>query len=157
MIDTGDTLSLAATTLHENGAEAIFILVSHCTILHSDSASLKKLSKVPIARLVVTNTLPQTHLMEEVNDEAHANGTVTDGEVVESPVTQHHNGINGSWSAANGVNGFNGKPKAPGVGEKLTVLDISPLLAESIRRTHNGESISLLFGDWAERAGMAGY
>jgi len=32
---------------------------------------------------------------------------------------------------------------------KLTVIDIAPLMAESIRRTHNGESISLLFGDWA--------
>jgi len=32
---------------------------------------------------------------------------------------------------------------------KLTVIDIAPLLAESIRRSHNGESISLLFGDWA--------
>jgi len=95
--------------------------------------------------------------MEEVNDEAQANGTVTDGEVVESPVTPHPNGLNGSWCAVNGVNSTKGIPKAPGVGERLTVLDISPLLAESIRRTHNGESISLLFGDWAERAGMAGY
>ncbi|KIK59134.1 hypothetical protein GYMLUDRAFT_262213 [Collybiopsis luxurians FD-317 M1] len=33
---------------------------------------------------------------------------------------------------------------------KLTVIDISPTIAESIRRTHNGESISLLFGEWAE-------
>jgi ribose-phosphate pyrophosphokinase len=31
---------------------------------------------------------------------------------------------------------------------KLVTLDISPTIAESIRRTHNGESISLLFGDW---------
>ena len=35
---------------------------------------------------------------------------------------------------------------------KLTILDVSPMLAESIRRTHNGESISLLFGEWAEKA-----
>ncbi|KIM21139.1 hypothetical protein M408DRAFT_333648 [Serendipita vermifera MAFF 305830] len=153
MIDTGDTLALATATLHENGAAAIFVLVSHCT-MQSGSASLKKLSNLPIARLVVTNTLPQTHLMEEVNEEARANGTVTDGDVVESPISLHGNGING----VNGlVNGVNGKKKAPGVGQKLTVLDISPLLAESIRRTHNGESISLLFGDWAERTGMAGY
>ncbi|KAK0502630.1 phosphoribosyltransferase-like protein [Armillaria luteobubalina] len=33
---------------------------------------------------------------------------------------------------------------------KLVTVDISPILAESIRRTHNGESISLLFGEWAE-------
>jgi len=31
--------------------------------------------------------------------------------------------------------------------DKLHVIDISPMLAEAIRRTHNGESISVLFGD----------
>jgi len=39
---------------------------------------------------------------------------------------------------------------------KLYTIDVSPTIAESIRRTHNGESISLLFGDWAEGAGVAG-
>jgi len=33
---------------------------------------------------------------------------------------------------------------------KLVTIDVGPTIAESIRRTHNGESISLLFGDWAE-------
>ena len=33
---------------------------------------------------------------------------------------------------------------------KLVIMDISPTIAESIRRTHNGESISLLFGEWAD-------
>jgi phosphoribosylpyrophosphate synthetase len=176
MIDTGDTLSLATTTLHENGAEAIFVLVSHCT-MQSNLPSLQKLARLPIARLVVTNTLPQTHLMQGVNEETKK---VTDGVTVESPTTlngygQHHYGVNG----VNGINGVNGTtsissassttsdgyPLANGTSQKpvksmggnFTVLDISPLLAESIRRTHNGESISLLFGDWAERTGMAGY
>lgn len=36
---------------------------------------------------------------------------------------------------------------------KLATLDVSPIIAESIRRTHNGESISLLFGDLAEGIG----
>jgi hypothetical protein len=31
------------------------------------------------------------------------------------------------------------------LGAKIIVLDISPLLAEAVRRTHNGESISALF------------
>ncbi|KIM87359.1 hypothetical protein PILCRDRAFT_273175 [Piloderma croceum F 1598] len=38
---------------------------------------------------------------------------------------------------------------------KLVTVDISPTIAESIRRTHNGESISLLFGDWAEGRGAS--
>ena len=37
---------------------------------------------------------------------------------------------------------------------KLVAISIAPIIAESIRRTHNGESISLLFGEWAERAAM---
>lgn len=37
---------------------------------------------------------------------------------------------------------------------KLVTLDVSPTIAESIRRTHNGESISLLFGDMAEEIGF---
>lgn len=37
---------------------------------------------------------------------------------------------------------------------KLIALDISSTIAESIRRTHNGESISLLFGEWAEGRGL---
>jgi len=38
--------------------------------------------------------------------------------------------------------------------KKLVTIDISPTIAESIRRTHNGESISLLFGEWAETNGV---
>ncbi|KAG8838955.1 hypothetical protein FRC18_001774 [Serendipita sp. 400] len=168
MIDTGDTLYLATTTLHENGAEAIFVLVSHCT-MQANFPSLKKLSSLPIARLVVTNTLPQTHLLDGVNEEQGE--TITDGDATDHPVTVNgtghdaeegtkHRGVNGrstlSRRASMMSNGI-GSGGTSSMAGKLTVLDISPLLAESIRRTHNGESISLLFGDWAERAGMAGY
>jgi ribose-phosphate pyrophosphokinase len=38
--------------------------------------------------------------------------------------------------------------------KKLVTIDISATIAESIRRTHNGESISLLFGEWAETTGV---
>jgi ribose-phosphate pyrophosphokinase len=37
---------------------------------------------------------------------------------------------------------------------KLLTIDISPTIAESIRRTHNGESISLLFGEWSEQGSV---
>ncbi|KAI9570768.1 phosphoribosyltransferase-like protein [Boletus coccyginus] len=37
---------------------------------------------------------------------------------------------------------------------KIITIDISSTIAESIRRTHNGESISLLFGDWADGRGL---
>ncbi|KAF9034967.1 phosphoribosyl pyrophosphokinase [Hymenopellis radicata] len=38
---------------------------------------------------------------------------------------------------------------------KLVTIDVSATIAESIRRTHNGESISLLFGEWAETGTIA--
>ncbi|QRV86823.1 ribose-phosphate pyrophosphokinase [Ceratobasidium sp. AG-Ba] len=95
MIDTGRTVCLAARLLKENGAKAIYVIVSHGLFAE---ANLKQLAALPIERLVVTNTIPQT-----------ANAALCEG--------------------------------------KLQVLDVSPVLAESIRRTHNGESISLLFED----------
>jgi len=97
MIDTGRTVSLAARLLKDNGAKAIYVIVSHGLFAE---ANLKQLATLPIERLVVTNTIPQT-----------ANAALCEG--------------------------------------KLQVLDVSPVIAESIRRTHNGESISLLFEDLA--------
>jgi ribose-phosphate pyrophosphokinase len=101
MIDTGKTLSLAVKTLHEKGAKSIFALVSHGLLAE---ANMTMIEELPLAKLVVTNTIPQK---------------------------QHQNLCN-----------------------KLVTIDVSPTIAESIRRTHNGESISLLFGEWAETTGV---
>lgn len=57
-----------------------------------------KLIDLPIEKLIVTNSVPQSH------KEASASG-------------------------------------------KLGILDISPILAESVRRSHNGESFNILFGE----------
>lgn len=152
MIDTGETASLAVTSLYENGATAIYVLVSHA-LLQAQSPALRKLAQLPIARLVVTNTLPQNHLLETVQGLAEERSvTPTQPEPTVNGNTPHVNGTtqNGSGLYLNGLDQFGG------VAAKLTVLDVSPLLAESIRRTHNGESISILFGDWAERTGMVG-
>jgi len=37
---------------------------------------------------------------------------------------------------------------------KIITIDVSSTISESIRRTHNGESISLLFGEWADDRGL---
>ncbi|PPQ70065.1 hypothetical protein CVT24_003809 [Panaeolus cyanescens] len=100
MIDTGRTLTLAAKTLHERGAKSVHALISH-GLLSETNMSL--IDELPIERLVVTNTIPQTQHQE--------------------------------------------------LCKKLVTIDVSPTIAESIRRTHNGESISLLFGEWAESSG----
>ncbi|KIP07489.1 hypothetical protein PHLGIDRAFT_19162 [Phlebiopsis gigantea 11061_1 CR5-6] len=96
MIDSGNTLSLAAKSLQDNGAKKIYAIVSHGLL---SELNMSKIEELPIEQLVVTNTIPQKH---------------------------HQEGCS-----------------------KLVTIDVSPTIAESIRRTHNGESISLLFGDWA--------
>jgi len=95
MIDTGRTLSLAVRTLHENGAKAIYALISHGLL---SEVKMSMLESLPFERLVVTNSISQS------------------------------------------------RHDCP----KLVQIDTSPTIAESIRRTHNGESISQLFGDWPE-------
>ena len=119
MIDSGTTLTLAARTLQEKGAKAVYALISHgdysrlfrfkwvietaiLGLLSETNVSL--IDDLPIVQLVVTNTIPQK---------------------------QHQ-----------------------ALCKKLVTIDVSPTIAESIRRTHNGESISLLFGEWAETTGV---
>ncbi|KAH9811409.1 phosphoribosyltransferase-like protein [Melampsora americana] len=95
MIDTGETLSLAAKELHEAGAKAVYAIISH-GLLSGDA--MTKLASLPVLRLVVTNSIDQVRHLDQASGQ-------------------------------------------------LEVMDLSPVLAESIRRTHNGESISLLFSD----------
>ncbi|KAJ7496815.1 phosphoribosyltransferase-like protein [Mycena latifolia] len=97
MVDTGNTLTLAANTLHEKGAKAVHVLISHGLL---SETNLSLIDQLPIVELVVTNTIPQTKHQELCS--------------------------------------------------KLVTIDVSPTIAESIRRTHNGESISLLFTERAE-------
>lgn len=59
---------------------------------------IHKLLSLPIEKLVVTNSVPQTK-----------NAESSDG--------------------------------------RLDIIDISPILAESVRRSHNGESFNILFGE----------
>jgi len=101
MIDTGRTLGLAARTLHDNGAKAIYALVSHGLL---SEINMTLIDELPIQQLVVTNTISQRQHADKCS--------------------------------------------------KLVTMDISPTIAESIRRTHNGESISLLFGEWADGHGV---
>ncbi|KAJ7270085.1 phosphoribosyltransferase-like protein [Mycena haematopus] len=101
MIDTGSTLTLAVNTLHEKGAKAVHVLISHGLL---SETNLSLIDQLPIVELVVTNTIPQT--------------------------------------------------KHQALCSKLVTIDISPTIAESIRRTHNGESISLLFTERAEMGSL---
>ena len=50
MIDTGRTLSLAVRTLHENGAKAIYALISHGLL---SEFKMSVLETLPLERLVV--------------------------------------------------------------------------------------------------------
>ena len=50
MIDTGRTLSLAVRTLHENGAKAIYALISHGLL---SEVNMNMIETLPLERLIV--------------------------------------------------------------------------------------------------------
>lgn len=89
MVDTGRTLALAAKTLKDAGARAVYAHISH-GLLSGQATNL--LRRLDLEKLVVTNTIPNSDKAEKSNG-------------------------------------------------KLEVMDVSAVIAESIRRTHNGESI----------------
>ncbi|KIJ25272.1 hypothetical protein M422DRAFT_193668, partial [Sphaerobolus stellatus SS14] len=99
MIDTGNTVMLATRSLIENGARAIYVLISHGSTFANGELSISTSA---------TNS-PENSVPSSPN-------------LIPSRVMK----------------------------SKLVILDVSNLIAESIRRTHNGESISMLFGEWAQ-------
>ena len=117
MIDSGRTLSLAVRTLHENGAKAIYALISHGLL---SEVKMSMLESLPFERLVV-RTPRWDYLFVR---------RLTTFQVTNSISQSRHDC------------------------SKLVQIDTSPTIAESIRRTHNGESISLLFGDWPQTMGQ---
>ena len=50
MIDTGKTLALAVRALHENGAKAIYALISHGLL---SEVNMSMIETLPLERLVV--------------------------------------------------------------------------------------------------------
>lgn len=92
MADTCGTLDLAAQQLIEYGAERVLAIVTHGIL---SGPALERISKSRLEKLIVTNTLPQSH----------------------------------------------NRAKCP----KIEEIDISHVLAETIRRSHYGESVSVLF------------
>ncbi|KNE67793.1 ribose-phosphate pyrophosphokinase 3 [Allomyces macrogynus ATCC 38327] len=92
MADTCGTLCLAAKTLVDHGASAVYAIVTHGIL---SGKALQAINDSPLTQVVVTNTIPH------------------DDKKVKCP--------------------------------KLATIDISATLAEAIRRTHNGESVSYLF------------
>lgn len=184
MIDTGETMRMASTSLIENGASQVWILVGHCasTRLYFSflipvpllimlriglAMDFDKLALLPIERLVVTNTIPIP--LEQYSDliqlipptpfsqsrstsRPHSRARSPDipqGLTPTSPSHEREGPTTTNGILINGTSSESGDDKQK---LKLTILDVSPMLAESIRRTHNGESISLLFGEWAEKA-----
>jgi len=127
-----------------------------------------KLASLPIERLVVTNTTPipveqnnnLIHLIPPVpfsqsrsTSRPHSRALSPDILPGMTPTSPSHE-RGGQITTTNGIliNGNGNESDDERQKLKLTILDVSPMLAESIRRTHNGESISLLFGEWAEKA-----
>ena len=124
------------------------------------------LASLPIERLVVTNTVPipfeeNSHLIDRIPPTTFSQSRTTSRPHSRALSPDIAHSLTPSESATtngiltNGAGAGAGATSEDGDEQqklKLTVLDVSPMLAESIRRTHNGESISLLFGEWAEKA-----
>ena len=135
MIDTGNTLALAARSLADNGARKVYAIVSHGLL---SETNMKMIEELPIEQLVVRvwPLLLRNGGRDDTSCRSFIEHTVsrTISQVTNTvPQKQHEAACS-----------------------KLVTIDVSPTIAESIRRTHNGESISLLFGDWAEGAGVNG-
>lgn len=92
MADTCGTIILAAGKLKEAGATKVYGICSHGIF---SGPAVERIKSSDIEAVVVTNTNPQAHKVEEC--------------------------------------------------PKIKVIDISMILAEAIRRTHNCESVSYLF------------
>jgi len=138
MIDTGSTLTLAARTLHEKGAKSVHALISHgiCFwLLYSSPTHLypNKLGLLSETNMSLIDELPITEL------------------VVCYPTCML---FDNPWFIVFQVTNTIPQKQHQDLCKKLVTIDVSPTIAESIRRTHNGESISLLFGEWAETTGV---
>ena len=94
MADTCGTLCLAAKHLAEAGATGVYAMVTHGIL---SGNALKNVEESALAKLIVTNTLPQSENVAQC--------------------------------------------------AKIEVIDIGNVLAEVIRRSHYGESVSKLFDE----------
>lgn len=92
MADTCGTLGLAARHLLEAGATKVYAFATHGIL---SGPALKVISESGMEKLVITNTIPQSHNVAKC--------------------------------------------------DKIDVVDVSPVLAETLRRSHFGESVSYLF------------
>lgn len=102
MADTCGTLGLAARNLLEQGATAVYAIVTHGIL---SGPAIKVINESGLKKLVVTNTIP----MEEKQAQC----------------------------------------------DKLEVIDVSHVLAETMRRSHFGESVSYLFHEVPYTNGIA--
>jgi len=92
IIDTGNTVALAASILVKNGATKVYALITH-GIFSGDCITLLQNSEID--EVVVSTSVPQDEHMKACS--------------------------------------------------KIKTFDVGPIFAESIRRIHNGESVSFLF------------
>ncbi len=116
MADTCGTFCLAAQKLHEAGAKKVYAICTHG--IFSGNATTR-INNSNFEAIVITNTIPQEEKMKEC-----------------SKIQVNHNifKINFNFFATNYNLLF-----------KFQLIDISMMLSEAIRRTHNGESVSYLF------------
>lgn len=118
MADTCGTLELAAQRLAESGAERVLAIVTHGIL---SPPALERIAKSKLEKLIVTNTIPQAKnkakctKIEEVSMSQPFDLSSLSSDFYLNDVLFH------------------------------SQIDISHVLAETIRRSHYGESVSVLF------------
>ena len=134
MIDSGSTLVLAAKTLKENGAKEIYALISHGQSLDRSVTH------------AICSDIPSRPVLRDKNEQDTGPSYRAAGCAYQCSSHILTRWLRGYPQVTNTI------PQERNLEEcsKLVTIDVAPTIAESIRRTHNGESISLLFGDWAQ-------
>ncbi|VDM67687.1 unnamed protein product [Strongylus vulgaris] len=118
MADTCGTICMAADKLVEAGAEKVYAFCVHGIF---SGPALQRLNNSKFEAVVVTNTIPQDENMKQCPKiQAELVDIQPNPTQVTTYISIHQSGF-------------------------LQCIDISMILAEAIRRTHNGESVSYLF------------
>jgi ribose-phosphate pyrophosphokinase len=129
MIDTGHTVKLAAEVLKEAGAKDIYVLICHgefaCFCSKECGAD------------GLMNVFYRTLVGRDNEDTAGS----ADQEVDRKSVGKYDDGdqmLMEFWLSHQVTNSIDQTARVEATDGKMGTIDIAPLIAESIRRTHNG-------------------
>lgn len=148
IIDSGVSVTKAALAIQEKGAQHIYACATHGLFTGN---ALQLIEASPIKEVVVTNSIPQQLNFHHNNTNSNTNNnnnnninttTTTNTNTITSTTTQTETTPTTEIPTSS-TNSTISTSIAQST--KLRVLSVAPLLGETIRRTHNEESVAGLF------------